>query len=492
MYPYTSCVAGGNFVEVVEPALSIHGLYVIFFMMITVFSAFFVSAILLTIFMDTYAGVSDDNLTPSQRRKWACLTLVHILWSRTICSPDDVHGNGQKVKLTGSIKAAIKAMDMDGDGQVDKEEFLAAGGSDADWNRLDVDGDGVLTEEELQANEELAPLAFEQLMLQSHQFSEMARQWMPMAHDLLSASINLLCERPQESCSGHYRYEVAALHWQQCAASFSWDPSIAPLHKNVSRNLLNIVDLDSIVGTQPISSAVRDEFVHACEQVTFTTCDAHCCFRANRESVLVRMLVQTGLCKDSYDEQLAFVRSVLGDISNEDAHAHLYNTGVPLLTVDSSDSDDSIKNVLSTALKINAVQCDRPEVLIPQDPLSIGGNGHVQNVLQACNVLQLVHEMYQIDSASQDPITQNVSALISLVHMQIWRLRLLFDGLDINKDGGLQLVEFEKLWCFNIVSTRLAMSTLLQKEAEHMLTTIEIESLEQDLAGMLAALVESP
>ena len=489
MYPYTSCVAGGNFVEVVEPALSIHGLYVIFFMMITVFSAFFVSAILLTIFMDTYAGVSDDNLTPSQRRKWACLTLVHILWSRTICSPDDVHGNGQKVKLTGSIKAAIKAMDMDGDGQVDKEEFLAAGGSDADWNRLDVDGDGVLTEEELQANEELAPLAFEQLMLQSHQFSEMADQWMPMAHDLLSASINLLCERPQESCSGRYRYEVAALATVCCKLQ------LGPQYRTLAQECLPklaVVDLDSIVGTQTISSAVRDEFVHACEQVTFTTCDAHCCFRANRESVLVRMLVQTGLCKDSYDEQLAFVRSVLGDISNEDAHAHLYNTGVPLLTVDSSDSVDSIKNVLSTALKINAVQCERPEVLIRQDPLSIGGNGHVQNVLQACEVLQLVHEMYQIDSASQDPITQNVSALISLVHMQIWRLRLLFDGLDINKDGGLQLVEFEKLWCFNIVSTRLAMSTLLQKEAEHMLTTIEIESLEQDLAGMLAALAESP
>ena len=166
-----------------------HGLYVVFFMAITVFSTFFVSAILLTLFMDTYSGSAKSNLTPAQRRKWACLTLVHILWSRTLCSPNDAHTGKQEIKLQGNVKAILKTMDQNQDGRVVREEFLAVGGRASDWNRLDADGNGILTEEELQADEELTPLSFEQLMLQSHHFGDTIDPWMKIAQELIFQTI---------------------------------------------------------------------------------------------------------------------------------------------------------------------------------------------------------------------------------------------------------------------------------------------------------------
>ena len=116
-----------------------HGLFALFFGFISLFSTFFVSAILLTLFMDTYVEGTGKNLilTPAQRRKWSALTLVHVLWTRTICSPADVFSSGEHVALKGSVKAAIEAMDTDGDGLIDKEEFLAAGFTEADFALLD-------------------------------------------------------------------------------------------------------------------------------------------------------------------------------------------------------------------------------------------------------------------------------------------------------------------------------------------------------------------
>ena len=47
-------IDGSNFDEVAEPALAAHGIYVILFMIITLFSVFFGSAFLITLFMDNY------------------------------------------------------------------------------------------------------------------------------------------------------------------------------------------------------------------------------------------------------------------------------------------------------------------------------------------------------------------------------------------------------------------------------------------------------
>ena len=213
--------------------------------------------------------------------------------------------------------------------------------------------------------------------------------------------------------------------------------------------------------------------------------------------------MKTGLCSDNLNRQIDFVESILGETTKKPVQLHLVNTSVPLLSIGDSDSEEDIKSIFRTALKIDVAQRHQPDASIPkQQAWFAGSSSYFQKVLGQCNMLQLVHEMYRIHISSHDPLTQNISALISLVHKHIWRCRLLFDGLDTNSgkqifvinsrclslwaadaDGKLQLVEFEKLWCFTKVSAKMAASKLLQKEAEVMLLTQEISTLQQDLQG---------
>ena len=58
----------------------------------------------------------------------------------------------KKVKLKSGIAMSVKTMDTDGDGYVDKDEFIAAGGTAEDFAVLDIDGDGKITQEEFDAN----------------------------------------------------------------------------------------------------------------------------------------------------------------------------------------------------------------------------------------------------------------------------------------------------------------------------------------------------
>ena len=103
------------------------------------------------------------------------------------------------------------------------------------------------------------------------------------------------------------------------------------------------------------------------------------------------------------------------------------------------------------------------------------------------SLLQQVHEMYTIDCARLDPITQMVSALISLVHMHAWRIRVIFDALDSNRDGFVSLLEFDQLWALQKASGMVASSTLVQNEAECMLVQSEIQEQRQLLQGLESA-----
>ena len=96
-----ACWAGGNFVEVVQPALESHGLYILLFLAISLAALFFVSAVLIEIFMGSYEKVlphtselididssvayqADEGVFPSsgRRRRWAGLTAAFFAWTQ--------------------------------------------------------------------------------------------------------------------------------------------------------------------------------------------------------------------------------------------------------------------------------------------------------------------------------------------------------------------------------------------------------------------------
>ena len=404
-------VDNGNYVEAVQPALNVSGLYVAFFMAISVFSMFFVSAILLTLFMNQYSAGAGGMLTTAQHRKWSALTLTHLLCTYSARKPE----------LGQVLLPDSKAESM------------------------------------LDERQDMSPLMFERLMLQCNMFSDMADSWINSVQTLLQESIQMLQKHKGNATREQYRHEAAALATMCCKLQMEaeynsilndWFPARAEPHNESKQR------------------------------------GAVSCFDVNQELVLATALVRTGICSDDLTEQIEFVQNILGEMSKKEAELHLLNTSVPLLSADNSDSAEHLKSILCASLQVGVSQRQQPTVHIPNQTWFTGkGNRSFQSLLSQCEMLQLVHQMYQIDQSSTDEITQNVSALITLMHMHIWSCRLIFSSLDVNEDRGLQLVEFEKVWVFSTVSARLATSQLLQAEAEVMLLRIEIDQLEQTLQG---------
>jgi len=69
-----------------------------------------------------------------------------------------------------------------------------------------------------------------------------------------------------------------------------------------------------------------------------------------------------------------------------------------------------------------------------------------------------------------------VIQLVGLIQLHKWRLLLLFQALDVDQSGEVDLFEFEWLWAFATVGGRLASKPLLQDEAELMLLESEIDA----------------
>ena len=421
-------IDGSNFIEVVEPALAVSGLYVFFFISISLFSIFFVSAILITLFMDHYAKGTGGQLTPQRRKRWAALTLVHLLMTAQTAEPDVQISTDQQRSL--DMHSRTMTMPM-----------------------------------------------FERLLLQCHLFGEMSDSWISTAQSLLHSAISLLAEVPTSNTDAKYTRELVALATVCSKLNFEGE-----LQHLVNHELLRDTDTPRNLGdSSGLAPEGRDTN----------------CFQAALDTEVSSVLVRTGLCSENLDEQIEFVRGILGSVSLNEARMILASTSVPLF-MERSDHNP-IRKIIAAALRVSQtcsdlqnlheskVQDESSESPSRSNKWFFGareGDAYHQSVV-CSTLLEHVHEMFRLDSASTDPITQSTSALISLVYMHTRRLRMLFNALDVNSDGMVSLVEFDHLWALTNVIVRIASSTLMQKEAEVMLLHFEIEFLEQELQGVV-------
>merc|ERR1740117_1137117 len=324
----------------------------------------------------------------------------------------------------------------------------------------------------------MTPLMFEQLMFQCHLFSQQDA-WIGTAQSLLKRSI-LLLDQYEGNVLDDFSHEIAALATVCCKLHF----------EEQYQSLIScgyLVELDIVAqnagGEQQCQHVGNkaDMFCSTCLLSLMPTC-----FEANLETNCLQVLVRTQLCRDTLDDQIEFVKQILGTDSSHEAHQALTNTTVPLLVQGSFRGHKGIRQTLSTALAISQMSTD-DNVQHLAEALDKVPEGECRQNITHSSLLQQVHEMYTIDCARLEPITQTVSALISLVHMHAWRIRVIFDALDSNRDGFVSLPEFDQLWALQTASGMLASSTLVQNQAECMLVQSEIQEQWQLLQGVESA-----
>jgi len=66
----------------------------------------------------------------------------------TVAHPSFAQEAGRGAAQRNAMEARIKAMDTNGDGAIDKAEYLAH--AEAQFKKLDLNGDGRITQDELQ------------------------------------------------------------------------------------------------------------------------------------------------------------------------------------------------------------------------------------------------------------------------------------------------------------------------------------------------------
>ena len=375
-------VGGANFSEAQETALEIHGVHALIFIAMTVLSLWFITAMLITIFAETYTNVAEGRMTSTRVKQWGSLTPIFYL------------------------NKSIECMD---------------------------------NPEAIRDKEYLTPICFEQIMLQQTHCPDGQASWLNDVHNLLE---DTLCKTESQLSDGvvehgkdHFESELHALG--TVCAELQDEPQFQRMHNQGYLPASQLSELGSWADRHSGS-----------------------CHNDRINMNLSKALVAFDICNCNHNLQLQYIKSVLGQISDKDAALALSMTACPL-----------------GMTKKNAIMAIPALLKIGHE--HVPESGVTPEWLQT-RVKTLAREVYMLDVESDNVITQQAVQLVSLIQLHKWRMLLLFQGLDTDKSGQVDLFEFEWLWAFATVGGRLASKPLLQDEAELMLLEQEIDAATDD------------
>jgi len=502
---------GGNFVEVVEPALSTHGLYILLFMGISLAALFFVSAVLIEIFMGAYQKADEGVFASSGRRlRWLGLTATFFAWSQS----QRKHVQHQQFRETGKGGAdepaitksepAFKTQEhhiniqntwqqaraleiaeqqrfesglFDSAPVVDSMPGSNIEGADAESILFDKDRLTQLKVDYAQAKQaqidafsfdghdlhvEYARMIIAKLDAEFHEVKHTLTDLSPTVPDLLEST-----EPVGLSYTEFTRLMLQGKHSEAMLPDVRRhvNAALEQIEKTQHEDncLAEVAALISLCCELGYSKEYRWLLAQGWvpdEGILSNSTSLH--------TAKLGMNLRNALSESwSTETQLEFVQTVLGSVSHADAVDVLSNTTVPLCLGLCGQTETDKWAVVASAIQL----------------------GHMYRVDKASSTPEQVREMLQLmcqnvyelgGGPNQSALTQQVVRLVCLVQLHKWRLYELFDSLGRN-DGLVDLNGFDRLFALYRVIASIGASSLLQNEAAGLLLDREIEELEEEL-----------
>ena len=390
--------------QVVDPALEAHGAFALLFIICSLIGMFFITALLIQIFTQTYSQAASTTFTLTRIHHWSALVPVFAM-----------------LESTESIKQQMIASEIESDLSAQHETVVMQ----EQPAHLDHELSNIQCKEEptVKANFQLNMQLFEQMLLRQSskpspgtEFTARQREQWHYSSTWLqaeTAQLGNLLEHLQtklqlpESRDGklgkHYRRVFGAIATLCCELK-----NETHYHTLASMECLKGMDLS-------LHSACRNISLSAA-------------------------LIRCGLADRSIASQLRFIKSVVGPMSDATAYQSLVSISVPF---DVCGRDQ--RAVLNAAVQNGHVStymhmtdllgcCEWLPVATGSITVKRAATEWHQLEMQQ-RLDRIVAEVHGLDVASKDPVTHTVVLLLQMVQLHKWRLHLMFRSVDQVNDN---------------------------------------------------------
>ena len=467
--------------QVVDPALEVHRTYSMLFMTCSLIGMFFITALLVQIFSDTYSQAASTTFSSARIMHWGAIIPAFAMLkhqSAGIASEVKLNLASERDNPNSELNSSDpKAILLEVQSRLALIELQLAQNNSGEVMSAENDP-------ELAAMRDLAPVSPEDLddpkiaamvrgitsMLQRGVFSHGAtKSFDPLTGlnkaakpsieaDVLTPSVDLnigqfeqllLLQAGDSACS----------HWLD-TVSTQVGSVLEDLRKKLKKADRENREAQKELRKQyqPVFAALATlcgelqnekhyQMLASLECINGTDVALH---KARRNMSLAHALVRCGLADEDLASQLQFIKSELGPISDGVAFDTLVTTTVPFDIVGQHDNThassiesaydlEKCKSVISAAIRYGHVSTfmhtaeflGHCEWLPATESITVKEAAiewHQLEMLQ--RLRQIAAEVHGLDVTSKEPVTCQVVVLLQMVQLHKWRLQLMFRSLD--------------------------------------------------------------
>ena len=390
--------------QVVDPALEVHGAFALLFITCSLIGMFFITALIIQIFTQTYSQAASTTFTLARIHHWSALVPVFAM-----------------LESTESIKQQMIASEIESDLSAQHETVVMQ----EQPAHLDHELSNIQCKEEpaVKANFQLNMQLFEQMLL-------------------------------RQSSKPSPGTEFTARQREQWHYSSTWLQAETAQLGNLLEHLQTKLQLpesrDGKLGKhyQRVFGAIATLCCELKNETHYHTLASMECLKgmglslhsACRNISLSAALIRCGLADRSIASQLRFIKSVVGPMSDATAYQSLVSISVPF---DVCGRDQ--RAVLNAAVQNGHIStytnvtdllgcCEWLPVATGSITVKRAATEWHQLEMQQ-RLDRIVAEVHGLDVASKDPVTHKVVLLLQMVQLHKWRLQLMVRSVDqVNDD----------------------------------------------------------